>query len=159
LRPHPLPLQPSIHHQRRISRQTKSFFVKWWHLSCRHCQASFQGQGSGSRQQRRQPRNHHTSHSCHGEMGRWSKHHKFRGEVESDVIEHRQRILCRTKNPWCSLVFRGPTEHQGDTKVTPRKQFPWCSLMFKRKCVGKRLSVQKESVQEFSRCNKCLQRN
>ena len=28
LRPHPLPLQPSIHHQRRISRQTKSFFVK-----------------------------------------------------------------------------------------------------------------------------------
>ena len=28
---------------------------------------------------------------------------------------------------------------------------PWCSLMFKRKCVGKRSSVTKESVQEFFR--------
>jgi hypothetical protein len=28
-------------------------------------------------------------------------------------------------------------------------QFPWCSLMFKRKYVGKRSSVRKESVQEF----------
>ena len=56
---------------------------------------------------------------------------KFRGHVAENRKDH-----CRTKNPWCSLVFRG---------------FQWSSLMFKRKCVGKTSSVTKESVQEFFR--------
>ena len=77
---------------------------------------------------------------------------------------------CITRTPWCSLPrvpwCGGPGNTKEGHQRTLRKQFLWCSLTltFKRKCVGQRSSVTKESVQDFlltaTRWNsKCLQRN